>query len=200
MSEDPVRQRAAGPPAAYAERGDQRKTIANPSDQMSASLNPLTSPRRAAASFNQSLQTTPRFRLGWHVGRHWRGVSELDRYALACMNVLRTISGASREVDHVSTTRRCRKECFGSARFDAEDVHPDVQAHWTLAGCARTFGWSAFALLGLTKTTHNQELEPTGMSASDLPLRRRVVGHHGLPVAQLCRSVATHLQLTGKSA
>ncbi len=31
----------------------------------------------------------------------------------------------------------------------------------------------------------NQELEPTGMSASDLPLRRRIVGHRGLPVAQL---------------
>ena len=28
---------------------------------------------------NQSLQTTPRLRLGWHVGRHWRGVSELGR-------------------------------------------------------------------------------------------------------------------------
>ena len=28
---------------------------------------------------NQSLQTTPRLRLGWHVGRHWRGVSELYR-------------------------------------------------------------------------------------------------------------------------
>ncbi len=33
----------------------------------------------------------------------------------------------------------------------------------------------------------NNALEPTGMSASDLPLRSWAVVHHRLPVAQLCR-------------
>ena len=51
-SEDPARQQAAGPPAAYAKSGAKRKMIANPSDPMCASLNPLDFPRRATASFN----------------------------------------------------------------------------------------------------------------------------------------------------
>ena len=37
---------------------------------------------------NKALQRTPRLRLGWHVRRHWRGVSELGRSAfLTCMAV-----------------------------------------------------------------------------------------------------------------
>ena len=38
---------------------------------------------------NQSLQTTPRFRLGWHVGRHWRGVSELGRSVSSIRGIFR---------------------------------------------------------------------------------------------------------------
>jgi hypothetical protein len=44
------------------------------------------------------------------------------------------------------------------------------------------------ALLRRAAAQFNQTLEPTGMSAPDLPLRRRVVVAHRLPVAQLFRS------------
>ena len=103
------------------------------------------------------------------------------------MNVFRAISGTPCEVDRISLSRRCTKECFGLFRFDVGEVHPDDYPHWASAGRTRTFGWSAFALLGRTEATHNQELEPTGMSALDLSLRPQVVDHHRLPVAQLYR-------------
>ncbi len=114
-------------------------------------------------------------------------VAELGSLCVECMNVLRDTSGAPTEVDRISLSRRCPKECFGLFRFDVGDVIRRIIRIRPWQGRTRTFGWSAFALLGRAEATHNQTLEPTGMSAPDLPLRPQVVGHHRLPVAQLFR-------------